>query len=383
MTIDPEHHIEPEERVTPLELFFDLVFVFAFTQVTSLMSADATWPGLVRGMLVLAALWWAWAAYAWLTNTIEPEEGGARLTMFAAMGAMLLAALAVPEAFDSDATLFGLAYLTVRVLHILLYAAATDDVGVQAAVYRLAPTAVAAPALILGAAALDGVAQGAVWVLALAIDFAGPVIAGMRGWALHPLHFAERHGLIVIIALGESIVAIGVGAAGLSLTGGIVVAATLGIVVSAALWWAYFDVVAIVASRKLREARGEQRLRIARDSYSYLHLPMVAGIVLLSLGVKKTINHVGDPLETVPAAALFGGVALYLLAHIAFRLRNVGTLNRQRLVAAGVCAALVPLAVTIPALGALALVSGLCVALVAYEALRFREARARVRTASS
>jgi low temperature requirement protein LtrA len=375
-----EHHIEAEQRVTPLELFFDLVFVFGLTQVTSLASADPTWSGLARGMFVLAALWWAWAAYAWLTNTIDPDEGAARLAVFGAMAAMLIVGLAAPGAFDDDALLFGVAYLAVRVLHIVLYALAADDEDIRGAVMRLAPTSIVAPGLILGAAALDGTAQGIVWLVALAVDYSGPLFGGGRGWRVFPAHFAERHGLIVIIALGESIVAIGIGAAGIDLGGRVVLAAILGVVVSAALWWSYFDVVAIVAERKMTEAKGVARSRIARDSYSYLHLPMVAGIILLALGVKKTIGHVDEPLEPVPAVALCGGVALYYLAHIAFRLRNVRSVNWQRLVAAVGCLALIPVATNARAIVSLAAIAGLCAILTTYEAIRFREARARVRT---
>ncbi|CAN5331864.1 low temperature requirement protein A [soil metagenome] len=375
-----EHHVEAEQRVTPLELFFDLVFVFGLTQVTSLMSADPTWSGLARGMLVLAALWWAWAAYAWLTNTIDPDEGAARLAVFGAMAAMLIVGLAAPGAFDDDALLFGGAYLAVRVLHIVLYALAADDEDIRGAVMRLAPTSVVAPGLILGAAALDEAAQGIVWLVALAVDYSGPLYGGGRGWRVFPAHFAERHGLIVIIALGESIVAIGIGATGIDLGGRVVLAAILGVVVSAALWWSYFDVVAIVAERKMTEAKGVARSRIARDSYSYLHLPMVAGIILLALGVKKTIGHVDEPLEPVPAVALCGGVALYYLAHIAFRLRNVRSVNWQRLAAALGCLALIPVATNARAIVGLAAIAGLCAILITYEAVRFREARARVRT---
>jgi low temperature requirement protein LtrA len=369
-----------EQRVTPLELFFDLVFVFAITQVTTLLSADPTWAGLLRGLVVLAALWWAWAAYAWLTNTIDPDEGAARLAVFGAMAAMLIVGLAAPGAFDDDALLFGVAYLAVRVLHIVLYALAADDEDIRGAVMRLAPTSIVAPGLILGAAALDGTAQGIVWLVALAVDYSGPLFGGGRGWRVFPAHFAERHGLIVIIALGESIVAIGIGAAGIDLGGRVVLAAILGVVVSAALWWSSFDVVAIVAERKMTEAKGVARSRIARDSYSYLHLPMVAGIILLALGVKKTIGHVDEPLEPVPAVALCGGVALYYLAHIAFRLRNVRSVNWQRLVAAVGCLALIPVATNARAIVSLAAIAGLCAILTTYEAIRFREARARVRT---
>ncbi len=194
-----------------------------------------------------------------------------------------------------------------------------------------------------------------------------------------PGHFAERHGVIVIIALGESIVAIGVGAHA-EIQAGIVAAAVLGVVVAAALWWVYFDVTAIVAGRRLaRAAEGRERNEIARDSYSYLHFPMVAGIALIAVGMKQTLGHVQDPLRLVPAAALLGGAAMYLLAHVAFRLRNMRTLSRRRLVCAVVLLALVPAGAVLPALVTLAILAGLLVALIAYEALRYAEARDHVR----
>lgn len=217
---------------------------------------------------------------------------------------------------------------------------------------------------------------------ALTVDYGGAGVRGIAGWHLSPGHFAERHGLILIIALGESIVVIGVGAAGIGLGAGVVAAAALGVAVAAALWWAYFDVVAPVAERTLRAARrGRPQNTMARDSYSYLHLPMVAGIVLLALGVKKTIEHVDEPLSAVTAVALFGGVALFLLALIAFRLRNVRTLDRQRLVATWILLALIFLTGDAPALIALGAVALVCVSLVAYEAIHFREARTQVRLA--
>ncbi len=368
-----------EERVTPLELFFDLVFVFALTQVTGFISDDPTWSGLVKGLLVLGVLWWAWAAYAWLTNTINPDEGEIRLAMFGAMGAMLIASLAVPDVFGDDAFLFACAYALVRIAHLALYAfAGRGDRDLIGAVGRLAIGSSLGIGLLFAASALDGSAQVAVWALALGIDLAGVYIGGGRGWRLSAGHFAERHALIVIVAFGESIVAVGVGATN-DLDAGVVTAALLGIVIAAGLWWAYFDVVAIVAERKLRETTGNAQLAMARDSYSYLHLPMVAGIVLLAVGIKKTLEHVGDPLTLVPAVALCGGVALYLIAHLLFRLRNVRSLNRQRLVASILLLALIPLAVELPALMTLAAVAAIVTALIGYEAIRFAEARARVR----
>lgn len=369
------------ERVTPLELFFDLVFVFAVTQVTGLLAQDPTWRGLTRGLLVLSAVWWAWVAYAWLTNTANPDEGGVRVAMFGAMGAMLVVGIAVPNAFGDDALLFGCAYFVVLAMWgVLYYFATRDDGDVRRAVMRLLPGVLVTPLLIVVAAFLDGAPQGVLWLVALLVGFLSPYITGTAGWRVSPGHFAERHGLIVIIALGESIVAIGLATSSAPIEPGIIVGTLLGLVVAAALWWAYFDVVAVAAERRLHQATGEERSALARDSYSMLHQPMIAGIVLFALGAKKALAHVGDPLETVPAVALGGGVALYLLAHIAFRLRNMGSVNKQRLVASVVLVATIPLAREIPALASLGVVAGIVVALVAYESIRFREARRRLRS---
>ena len=382
-----------EQRVTPLELFFDLVFVYAITQVTQLMSHDPTWRGVARGMLVLAALWWAWTGYAWLTNTLEPEEGQVRAGMFGAMAAMLVVALAVPEAFESDAVLFGVAYLIVRLLHILLYAiAGKRDPDLLGAVLRFTPSATLAPAIILAAGFVDGRAQATLWVVALAVDYLGALIGRGAGWRVSPAHFAERHGLIVIIALGESIIAIGVGAAGVSLTPGILSAAVLGIVAIAALWWAYFDVMAVLAQRQLSETSGATLARLARDYYSYLHLPMIAGIVLFALGLKETIEQVDEPLATIPAVALCGGLSLYFLTHVALRVRLVHFIRRTtterpgwigpgRLVTGIAMLALIPAALALPALASLALVTGVCCALIAWDVIHYREHRIEVRQA--
>ena len=377
---EPEPNADREAHVTPLELFFDLVFVFAITQVTGLLSADPTWEGLARGLLILGALWWAWVAYAWLTNTLDPEEGRVRLAMLAAMAAMLLVALSVPLAFGKDAALFGVAYLAVRVLHVILYAlAAKSDPDLLGAVFRLAPTAILGPSLIIAAAFFDGATQGALWAGALVVDYAGAALGGGRGWRVSPGHFAERHGLIVIIALGESIVALGVGAGALELDAGTVVAAVLGIVVIAALWWSYFDWFALVGERLLTRADGVARTTLARDLYSYLHLPLVAGIVLFALGLKKTLGDVGHHLDAVPAVGLCGGLSLYFLGHVAMRFRLSRSIGLGRAAATIVLLALVPIATGVPALAALALVAAACTALIVYEVVRFREDRARIR----
>jgi low temperature requirement protein LtrA len=371
---------DTEHQVTPLELFFDLVFVFAFTQVTSLLVDDPTWGGVLRGMLVLAALWWAWSVYAWLTSAMDVDEGGVRLVMLAAMGVMFGVALAVPGVFGDDAVLFGIAYLLVRLLHLVLSAIVVrDDPERRDALLRFAPTAIAGPLLLVLAGFLEGDARIAVWLVALAIDYLGPVVIGVgRGWQVASEHFAERHALIILIALGESLISIGVGA-GLELDPGVLLAAALGIVVLSALWWLYFDVAAIFGRRRLMQARGLELHRLALHAYSYLHLPIVAGIVLFALGLEETLHHVGEPLATVPAVALCGGAALYVLAEIAFLVRTTGRIFRRRTIGAVVLAALIPAAATIPALAALALVSAVCSLLVAYEAIAHREHRVKVR----
>lgn len=368
------------ESVTPLELFFDLVFVLALTQCTALMAKDLSWEGLVRGLLVLSVLWWAWVGYAWLTSVVDPEEGVVRIAIFAAMAAFLVVALCVPQAFGDLGLLFAGAYAVVRVGQIVLFVLASrGDPGLRRSVLGLAASTALAVGLLVGAAFTDGLWQGGLWALAVALDLGGPLLFGADGWRLIPRHFAERHGLIIIIALGESIVVLGVGAeSGIDL--GVVVAAVLGVVVAAALWWLYFDVVARVAERKLSEAPvGREQNEIARDSYSYLHFPMVAGIVLVALGLKKTLGDVGAELKPVPAAALLGGVALYLLAHVAFRYRNVRTFSIRRFVCALFLVALIPVALVVPALAVLATLAAILTGLIAYEAIRYAEARHRVR----
>jgi low temperature requirement protein LtrA len=368
------------ERVTPLELFFDLVFVLAITQCTALMAHHPSWSGLAQGLLVLGMLWWAWTGYAWLTSVLDPEEGAVRLVMFGAMAALLLVSICVPEAFGNLALAFALIYGVVRAAHIGLFMLASpEDDGLRHSVLGLAASSAIAVALLATASAFDGLAQGALWALALFLDMGGPYFFGSEGWRLVPGHFAERHGLIVIIALGESIVAIGVGASH-ALDLGIGAAAVLGVGLTAAMWWVYFDIVAIVSGRRLAEAEvGRTQNELARDSYSYLHLVMVAGIVLVALGLKTTIGHFGDHLDAVPAFALLGGVAVYLLGLVGFRYRHIHSINRRRLLLAIALLLVVPVATEVPALLALGIVNALLWALIAYETRGYGEGRQRVR----
>jgi low temperature requirement protein LtrA len=331
-------------------------------------------------MLVLGVLWWAWVGYAWLTSVVDPEEGTVRIVMFAAMAALLVCALCVPTAFGDGAAMFAVAYAIVRFAQIGLFMIASrENPSLRHSVVGLAGSTALGCGLIGAAAFANGPLQGALWVLAIALDMGGPYLFGSEGWLLVPGHFAERHGLIILIALGESVVAIGA-VGGHSVDAAIAAAAVVAITAVAALWWLYFDVVALVAARRLERApAGRERNEIARDSFSYLHLPMVAGIVLLALGIKKTIAHTGHELDVVPAFAMLAGTATYLLAHVAFRWRNVHRFSRQRTIAAVVCVALLPVAVAVPALVALTMLAAVLVVLVAYEYFRFAELRARLR----
>ena len=255
----------------------------------------------------------------------------------------------------------------------------SEDRQLGSVVTRLGTTMMPAAALLVLAGALDGPARTACWVAALAVDYGGLLIRGVEGWRVTPSHFAERHGLVIIIALGESLASLGFGADRLTLTAGVVAAALLGLLVAVSLWWAYFDVVAIVAEQRLRRADPARQAVIARDSYTYLHLPMMAGIIVFAIGVKRTLLELHAHLQIVPATALCGGNAMYLFALSVLKRRNIGTWNTQRLLAAALLLALIPVATAVPALLALALVTVVSCGLIVFEVRRYAETRARIR----
>jgi low temperature requirement protein LtrA len=372
--------VEREQRVSPLELFFDLVFVFAFTQVTTVLSSNPTWSGLEHALLLLTALWWAWAAYAWLTNTVDPGEGLVWGTMLVASGAMFVGALALPEAFGGHGVVFGVAFLIVALMQLALYAlAARGDSDLLQAILRITPSSIAGATLIAVAGFVHGGLKPVLWLIALAVGFFAPLVVRPSGWRLHPAHFVERHGSIVIIAIGESLVAVGLGVRHGGLGAEEIGAAVLGFVVAASFWLAYFDFFTIRAQQLLDDRSGVQQIALARDTYTYLHLPMVVGIVLFAFAVKTTLADVHAELSIVPALALCGGPALYLLAYVGLRFRVARTVRGGRLVAAVVCAALVPAALAVQAIVALGLVTAVWVVLHAYELIWWRAARAELR----
>jgi low temperature requirement protein LtrA len=375
-----ELRAEREPRVTPLELFFDLVFVFALTQVTTVLSDSPTWSGLGHGLLTLAVLWWAWASYAWLTNTVDPDLGWVWGAMLVAAAAMFIAALTVPDALGSHGVLFGVAFLIVNVMHLTLYAlAARSDADLLAAILRIVPSTLLGAVLIIVAGFVDGRLKPILWLAALALGYGLPLFSGTGGWRVQPAHFVERHGLIVIIAIGESLIDIGLGARHSGLGTGVIAAAVLGFGVATSFWLAYFDFFTIRVQQLLNDRSGDERTALARDVFTYLHLPMVAGIVLFAFAIETTLTHVDRHLATIPALGLCGGPALYLLAYVALRLRVTRTLGGGRLIAAIACAALWPVALVVPALLALTLVALVWVGLHAYEIIWWREARTQTR----
>ena len=396
------HRTDESHKVTNLELFFDLVFVFALTQVTALLAADPTGRGAMRGALVLAIVWWSWTGFTWLGNVVKADEGAVRLVLVVVMGAMLVLALAIPEAFADagDTTLsgplvFAGCFLAVRTLHLgVFFLVGRGDPALLATLVRFAVPVVLGTVMLVAASFADGGLRTALWALALVLDYGLVWLIGAGGWQVaSPGHFAERHGLVVIIALGESIVATGVGAGVLPLTWPVVLGSALALGLLVCLWWLYFDIVALVAERRLAAATGAERVDLARDSYSFLHFPMVAGIVFIALGLKKTLGYLaedsgkglaalvtdGKGLHGMPLWSLFGGVAVYLLAHVGFRLRNIGSVNRQRLGLAVALLVAVPFAGHLTALVQLALLTAALLVLVGYETIGFREWRAAIR----
>ncbi|MGH3454137.1 MAG: low temperature requirement protein A [Nocardioidaceae bacterium] len=351
-----------EPRVSPHELFFDLVFVFAFTQITATLADDTTWEGLLRGTLVFLALWWCWGAYAWLTNALPPDRRSPRIVVLASMVAMLFVALAVPGAFDDDGHIFAVGWLVAMVLHSVLFALAAEDTPTtRRAIARLAPSNLGGGVILLAASYADGRTQTALWGVAVAVIYAGPYVTGVAGFTVHPGHFAERHGLIVIIALGESVVAIGVGAEDLVLDATTIATGVVAMILISALWWAYFDHEAADTEHALTATTGPERSRLAQDLYSYLHIPLVYGVILAALGLKKTLGHAEEPLDEVAAVALCGGVAAYIAALVVIRLRRHATLGWAPIAAAAAAIACLAIAtsadsvVTVGVLAAIAL----------------------------
>jgi low temperature requirement protein LtrA len=369
-----------EQRVSPIELFFDLIFAFAFTQVTTLWLEHPTWGGLGQGLVILALLWWVWASYAWLTNTADAQASIVWAVMLFATACLFVAALATPTAFTRHGALFGVALFAVISAFVVLYALVSKPQrDLLAAVLRMARTELPAAALLLGASFAPAVWRAGLWALAVVVGLFGPNLNGLSGWRVYPAHFAERHGLILIIAIGESLAAIGFGAQGTPLDTPVIVAAVLGLVVAACFWLAYFDFASSGIESLLTQRQGTERAALARDAYTYWHLPMAGGILLFAFAMRSMLAHVGSGLRLIPALALCCGPAIYLVAFVGLRWRVSRTLGRGRPIAAAACALLTPVPMYASALLGLALVTAVWLCLHAYELIWFREERARRR----
>jgi low temperature requirement protein LtrA len=342
-----------DPRVSTFELFFDLVFVFAFTGVTGSLSRDATWDRLGQAVLVFAVLWWAWGSYAWLTNAMATDEVAARLVVLLVMSAMLVVGLAVPDAFGGSGAAFALGYLVVIVLHSVLFAVAG---GALRGTLALVPTNGGAALLLVVAGFADGASRTTLWIVAVVLCYAGPYLAGVAEFTVRPSHFVERHGLIVIVALGESVVAIGAGGDH-HVDWSLASAGLIAMVLVSGLWWSYFHVESAHAERALREADGIDQSRLARDIYSYLHIPLVLGVVLTAVGIKQTLAARDDPLDAIVAVALGSGVAMYYAALAAIRVRRGARPQITQLALVVVAGLVIPGATRLPAIASLAVLA--------------------------
>jgi low temperature requirement protein LtrA len=363
---------EPDERsVGYLELFFDLTFVFAMSQVTHLMLHDISWQGFGRGVLALLALWWAWVCYAWLTNMFKIARVIHTTLIILAIAAMLIAVTALPTAFTTGALVFGLALLAVRLINagMFIASASRGEAELASAIRRLVPGLLVGPVLIVAGAFVDSPLRELLWVTAAAADYGSPLITGTNGLRVVPSYFIERHGAVVIIAMGETIVSLGAGASGSLHHPGVLGAVVLGVLITGTLWWTYFGLTT-GAEERLRLTPAAERAQLARDAYSYLHLPLVAGVVFFALGARVSVEHIDEPLAPLEALALCGGVALFYAGEVAYRWRDHHQLTVDRLLTAAATLLMYPVAISVPAVVSLTALTVIGVVRLAWELWR-------------
>ncbi len=361
-----------DERVTPIELILDVVFVLAFSECTAYMVHRGSFLGIGDGLIILALLWRGWVGFSWFTSALDPNSTIVRLAIFTAMGAFLMMALSIPRAFGDLAFSFAAAYAVIRLVHMGLgHLASRRDSQFRTTVNRTAVGGVIAVALLALGAFLDGVGGYVCWALAIIADYGIAATFSQFGWRLSTGHFAERHGLIVIIALGESILAIGDGAQVADVDARTLLLGLTGVILVACLWGTYFDGTDAAAEHALVQTPpGIKQNTLARRAYSLLHFPLVVGDVLLALGLKSAVEHPTHPFERYVAAAFFGGLALYLLASVAFGYVTTRRLNTARLVVGLLMGALIPLGAAIPAWAALVAATAILGVLVAAQRIR-------------
>jgi low temperature requirement protein LtrA len=347
-------------RVSTLELFFDLVFVFTVTQLTAVLVRDPTAVGLLQVALMLAVIWWMYTGYAWLTNAVAPDRAAHRLLLLSGMAAFLVLALTIPWAFSGSGLAFGLAYLAVVAVHTGMFTRASSERTVRA-ILRVGPFNLVSALLVVLAGALGGAPEYALWALAVALEWATPRLVGIRGFQIAPAHFVERHGLVVLIALGESVVAAGSGTLRAPVDASLAGVALLGLLLSACLWWAYFRGDDQRAERALSAARPDQRPTLALWAFFYWHLVMLSGIIAVAAGLRTATGHAFAALDGAWALALAGGVALFLGGEVLFRRTLQIESSLWRAAMAVLALATVPLGVGVAAVAQLAALVGLLV----------------------
>jgi low temperature requirement protein LtrA len=338
-TAAPPPAIEPAIRVSTLELFFDLVFVFTLTQLTNAFVRDLALVTAAQVLLMLGVIWWMYGGYAWLTNAVAPSSTTRRTLLLTGMAGFLIIALAIPDAFGESGWLFGVGYFVVNLVHTTLFIHA-DRGDVATAIRSLGPLNFVSATLILVGGFTPGAFRYVLWALAFVLQVATPYLHRIQLLSINTGHFVERHGLVIIVAIGESIVAVGLGFAGIDLDFGAVAVAVLGLCISYYLWWAYFagdDERSEHALAAITEPL--RRTRVAVRGWAYAHFPMVLGIVVLAAGVKKAVGHAFEPLGWGPATAIAVGVALFLLGHAWFlRILRIDGVVHRLAAAAGVLA---------------------------------------------
>jgi low temperature requirement protein LtrA len=369
---------ERAERVSTLELFFDLVFVFTITQLTAVLSDDPTLRGLLRVVLILGVIFWMYGGYAWMTNAVATDRAARRLLLLGGMAGFLVLALAIPRAFTSGDLAFGIAYLVIVSIHTGLYSRTGAATAIRALV-RLAPFNLVSALLVLAAVAIEGTAAYLVWAAACVLEWSTPSLASPAGFQIAPAHFVERHGLVVIVALGESIVAIGIGAAGLPVDLALGSVAVLALLLAACLWWAYFGGDDTRAEHALAAIPEDRRGPVAVQAFGHWHLLMLLGIIVMAAGLKDVVGHAFEPLDLAHALMLSGGAATFLAGDVLFRhTLHIGP-GRLRALAAALALAILPLGTAVSGLAQLAALLLVVAASLAAElgGLRSRERQPR------
>jgi low temperature requirement protein LtrA len=306
-------------RVSTIELFFDLVFVFTITQLTMVLVAEPTGVGVARAALIFGNVWWMYGGYAWLTNAVPPDAPVVRLLMLVGMAGFLVIALAIPHAFGGSAVAFGVGYLIVTLVHTGLFLQSTEG-SVVRAMSRLGPFNTITAALLLGAAFTHGPWRWTLWIAAFVLHWGSPAITAVGGFRIRAAHFVERHGLILLIALGESVVAIGVGVQRRALTAGVLVTSVLALALAAAMWWLFFAGEDTAAERALDDASASRNPWLSLFAFGYAFLPVLGGVIAVAAGVKQAMLVYGKPASAPTAWFLGAGLAVYVAGLVAIRL---------------------------------------------------------------